>query len=60
MREHDQEAYHADMLAALQHLEDVLVEAGFRPLTEDEIKEIRAALGITKPKREMEYGPYCF
>jgi hypothetical protein len=55
----DWQAFHADQLAIQQHLEQILLEAGYRPLTKEEVTELKAACGIVR-KREREDGTYCF
>ena len=51
----DQQAFYADCLAFEHHLDEIMLAAASRPLTADEIKELRAALGI--PERKAKTVP---
>lgn len=47
----DYQAFHADRLAQEQRVDDILIAALLRPLTDEEVHELRAAAGIPARKK---------
>jgi hypothetical protein len=53
----DMQAFHADMLALEQRLDDTLRAAALRPLTSDEILDLRLVCGIPDRARKATLRP---